>query len=110
MSVPSEHEPAPIRSENEQGDDLGPAVADKIYPSAGKRFDPAKSREWARGTLAISSFALFAIEIVALTLAVICGWRTWDELEGVVTALIPVTATVVASATGFYFASTEDRK
>lgn len=90
------------------GDDLGPAVDDTIYPTF-KPFDPTRSRELTRGWLAAWSFGLFTLVTLLLTAAVVCGWRTWDEVEGLATSVVPVVVSVVGTTTGFYFGGKGDR-
>jgi hypothetical protein len=102
-------DPARVPVAPQTADDLGPATTNTIYPVARKPFDPTKSREVTRGRLAAFSFALFAVITLLLVLAVICGWRTWDELEGLATSVVPVVVSVVGATTGFYFGVKEGR-
>lgn len=98
----------PDRESQQTPDDLGPALVNTIYPVA-KPFDPAKSREITRGRLAAWSFALFSVVTLLLLLAVICDWRTWPDLEGLATSVLPVVVSVVGTTTGFYFGTKGDR-
>ena len=88
-------------------DDLGNPEGDTVYPIATKRFDPARSRETTRGRLAAMSFILFAAMVITLTAAVVGGWRSWAELEGLATSLLPVVVSIVGTTTAFYFATKE---
>jgi len=87
-------------------DDLGAPGARVPEPQA-VTFSPDKSRELMRGGLAAASFSLFAVVIVVLVLAVVLGWRTWSELQGMATSVLPVVVSVVGTTTGFYFGTRE---
>jgi hypothetical protein len=60
-------------------------------------------REKKRGLLAVWSFGLFTFTVLVLTLPVIFGARTWNDLQGLATSVLPVVVGVVGTTTGFYF-------
>ncbi len=87
--------------------DLGDAAANTIYPIANLPFNPAKSRETMRARLAAWSFILFALLIITLTASVVTGLRSWDQVQGLATSILPVVVSIVGATTGFYFGSKE---
>jgi hypothetical protein len=87
--------------------DLGNPTSDTIFPIANVPYSVAKSRETMRGRLAAWSFALFALLVIILAVAVVSGLRTWDQMQGLATSILPVVVSVVGATTGFYFGSKE---
>ncbi|WP_139277912.1 hypothetical protein [Rhodococcus marinonascens] len=87
--------------------DLGGAQKEDVghLLQEGETYDPSRHRENMRGWLAVLAFGLFAALVAFLAMAVVFGWRDWDQLEGVTTALLPVVVGVVGTTTGFYFGS-----
>lgn len=65
--------------------------------------DSLRRRETMRGVLAAWSFAVFTLVVGVMLFAVVSGWRTWDELEGLATSVLPVVVSVLGATTGFYF-------
>lgn len=76
-------------------------------PFAGKIFDPEPQREARRGHLALAAFGVFVVFVLIITLAVVCGWRQWSELDGLVTAVLPTIVGLVGTIGGFYFGATQ---
>jgi hypothetical protein len=86
-------------------DDLGPAVADIKPPGEGAKFDPGPSRELTRQILAIGVLVLVFACLATLAVPVVAGHRTWDEMEGLASTVLPSVFGIAGSVLAFYFAT-----
>lgn len=90
---------------------LGPAEANIERPHAtGKEFDPSRARELMRGGVALASIGLFAFVVVLLCWAVVFNGRSWNDVQGIATSILPVVVSVVGTTTGFYFGTKSSEK
>ncbi|MBO3129474.1 hypothetical protein [Dermatophilus congolensis] len=64
-----------------------------------------RSRERKRSWIVGVALCLFIVVTVLPMVAVIFGWRSWDEIKDVSALVVPVVVSVVGSITGFYFGS-----
>src|SRR5262245_59969474 len=90
--------------------DFGPPVADVFVPDEGPIYDPAPSRERTRGFLAVGVFLLLVATIGCLLVPVVTGARTWAEMEGAASSLLPAVLGVAATVLAFYFATEQAKK
>lgn len=86
-------------------EDLGEPSVDVSRPVQGPRFDPSPGREQVRAGLAIGAFLLFCLLVLLIAGAVVFGFRSWQEVQGLCTSVVPVVVSVVGTITGFYFGS-----
>ncbi|HEX2058702.1 MAG TPA: hypothetical protein VHI71_10060 [Actinomycetota bacterium] len=61
-------------------------------------------REKTRRALALRVFWFMVGTIGVLIGAVLGGWRTWSEVEGLAASVLPLVSGFVGSVFGFYFA------
>lgn len=88
----------------DQLEDLGAAeVAEFGLPREGGAYDPSRQREQIRSWLALGAGLLLVFTILLVTLPVVIGRRTWDDMEGLASTVLPAVLSVAGSIIGFYF-------
>ena len=94
----------PMLTEGPTGSEsLGDDLADIEDPRPARRFNPEPTREMARTALAAGSFLLLCAVVLVILLIVASGTRTWDEMQGVASAVLPAVLSVTGTSLGFYF-------
>lgn len=94
-----------------ESDDGGTRVDDVLapvpQPTTGGDYNPHRDRERVRGRLAFALVGLLALVAAALFFAVIAGWRTWDELQGLATLTFAPLISLTGTMLGFYYGQLE---
>ena len=93
-----------------QPPDFGPPVAEVFVPDEGPIYDPAPTRERMRGFLAAGVFLLLVGTITAILVPVVTGARTWTEMEGAASSVLPAVLGVAGTVLAFYFATEQGKK
>lgn len=91
-------------------EELGPLEVPEFGLPKRRPFDPAKTQEWVRSCLALGSGLLLILSFMVIAIPVVVGWRSWDEVEGLSTALLPAVLSVTGSVIGFYFGADKAKK
>ncbi len=84
-----------------------PSLRPVPHPTQGADYNPSRDREKVRGGLALGLLVALVLLIASFIGAVIAGWRTWDELEGLATLTFGPLVSLTATMLGFYFGQRE---
>lgn len=66
-------------------------------------YNPHRARELVRGSLALGLLALLGLVLLLLLQSVLAGWRTWEEVQGLATAVLGPLIGLTGTMLGFYF-------
>ena len=70
-------------------------------------YSPDRDREHIRGWLAIGMLLLLAAVLLLLLISVVCGLRTWSQVEGVSAAVVGPLVGLTGTLLGFYYGQKE---